>query len=84
MKRNPHASGAVSLAAVALAASALTVGAFFSVSQAGCPSPGDYVRQGNQIALVGGCVSSDDLPAQHHVLSRQQAHQPAGNVPARP
>lgn len=87
MKRGTGMTGIFPVAAVAVAASALTAGAFFSVAQAGCTSPAHYVRTGNHVELVGGCVGADDLPAgTHHtdVPRYQQYRQPADFVRARP
>lgn len=58
-----RAAGTLPLVGAVLAASALTGAAFFSVSEAGCQAPGHYVDAGHHIALVGGCVSGDELPA---------------------
>jgi hypothetical protein len=48
----------VTLAAAAL----LTGGAVYTVNRAGCDDPGRYVRNGDTIELVGGCLEPGDLP----------------------
>jgi hypothetical protein len=50
------------LLAAVVAAAALGGAAVFTVSQAACPDPGHFVRQGVSARLVGGCVSKSDLP----------------------
>jgi hypothetical protein len=44
------------------AAGLLTGGAVYTVQRAGCDDPGHYVRTGNTIELVGGCLEPGDLP----------------------
>jgi hypothetical protein len=45
------------------AAAALAGAAVFTVSQAACPDPGHYVREGVTVELVGGCVNRAELPS---------------------
>jgi len=57
-----RAAGVLPLLAAVIAAAALGGAAVFTVSQAACPDPGHFVRQGVSARLVGGCVSKSDLP----------------------
>ena len=46
-----------------LAAAALLSGAaVYTVDRAGCGDPGHYVRNGDSVELVGGCLEPGDLP----------------------
>ena len=46
-----------------LAAAALLSGAaVYTVHSAGCDDPGHYVRNGETVELVGGCIEPGDLP----------------------
>jgi hypothetical protein len=46
-----------------LAAGALLSGAaVFTVQQAGCDNPGQYVQRDGGYELVGGCLEPGDLP----------------------
>lgn len=56
-------TGVASLAAAMGAAGALAGVAVFTVSTAACAEPGHYVSTGDQVELVGGCLSPADLPA---------------------
>ncbi|HEY0806758.1 MAG TPA: hypothetical protein VGD84_16920 [Pseudonocardiaceae bacterium] len=56
-----RAAGVLPLLAAIAAAAALGGAAVFTVSQAACPDPGHFVREGVSARLVGGCVSKDDL-----------------------
>ncbi|MQA64185.1 MAG: hypothetical protein GEU86_22640 [Actinophytocola sp.] len=56
-------AGSVPLLVAFVSAAALTGAAFFTVEQAACSDPGNYVRHDNHIELVGGCVDRADLPA---------------------
>jgi hypothetical protein len=58
MKRAVLRPVVVTLTAAAL----LTGGAVYTVHRAGCEDPGHYVRNGNTIELVGGCLEPGDLP----------------------
>ncbi|WP_439663227.1 hypothetical protein ACSHWB_18355 [Lentzea sp. HUAS TT2] len=42
---------------------ALTGAAFLTVAHAGCDEAGRFVRTGETIQFVGGCVNGADLPA---------------------
>ena len=44
-------------------AAALTGAAFLTVAHAGCDEAGRFVRTGESIEFVGGCVNGADLPA---------------------
>jgi hypothetical protein len=55
------------LLAAVIAAAALGGAAVFTVSQAACPDPGHFVREGVSARLVGGCVSKADLPTPNTV-----------------
>lgn len=54
----------------AIAASALTGAAAYTVAQTDCDS-GQYVRQGNQVELVDSCVQPDQLRGQVHPAPRE-------------
>jgi hypothetical protein len=56
-----RAAGVLPLLAAIAAAAALGGAAVFTVSQAACPDPGHFVREGVSARLVGGCVTKDDL-----------------------
>jgi hypothetical protein len=46
-----------------LAAAALLSGAaVYTVDRAGCDDPGHYVRTGDSVELIGGCLEPGDLP----------------------
>jgi hypothetical protein len=62
-----RAAGVLPLLAAIIAAAALGGAAVFTVSQAACPDPGHFVREGVSARLVGGCVSKDDLPTANTV-----------------
>jgi hypothetical protein len=49
------------VAMVAVAA-LLSGAAVYLVQQAGCDDPGHYVRIGDTVELVGGCLRPGDLP----------------------
>jgi hypothetical protein len=49
-------------AAMVAAAALLSGAAVYVVQQAGCDDPGHYVRTGDTIELVGGCLKPGDLP----------------------
>jgi hypothetical protein len=57
-----RAAGVLPLLAAVVAAAALGGAAVFTVSQAACPDPGHFVRQGVSAKLVGGCMDKADLP----------------------
>ena len=57
-----RAAGVLPLIGAIIAAAALGGAAVFTVSQAACPDPGHFVREGVSAKLVGGCVTKDDLP----------------------
>jgi hypothetical protein len=44
-------------------AAALTGAAFLTVAHAGCDEAGRFVRTGQSIEFVGGCVNGADLPS---------------------
>lgn len=56
-----RSAGTLPLVAALTSALALTGAAFYTVDRAGCGNPGQYVRQGNRIELVGGCVDASTL-----------------------
>jgi len=76
-RRGARAAGVLPLAGALVAASALTGAAFLTVNQAGCTPTGHYVRDGNRLELVGGCIDLGDLPA-------GAVHQATAGVPAHP
>ncbi|WP_199432546.1 hypothetical protein [Qaidamihabitans albus] len=55
-------AGVGSLVAGVASALALTGAAFYTVEQATCADPGQYVRHDNHVELVGGCFDGADLP----------------------
>jgi len=48
--------------ATVAAAALLAGGAVYTVERAGCDDPGHYVRNGDSVELVGGCLEPGDLP----------------------
>jgi hypothetical protein len=56
-------TGVVPLAGATAAAMALAGLALFSVSQAGCAEPGQFVQHDGTVELVGGCLDPADLPS---------------------
>jgi hypothetical protein len=50
------------LVAALAAAGLLTGAAVYTVHRAGCDDPGQYVRAGDTLELVGGCLEPGDLP----------------------
>jgi hypothetical protein len=58
-----RATGVLPLVGGVLAAAALAGVAVFTVEQAGCAAPSHYIRDGDQVVLVGGCLNGTDLPA---------------------
>jgi hypothetical protein len=59
-------AGVLPLAGATLAAVALGGVAVFTVQQAGCADPGQYVqRDDGQVELVGSCVDPKHLPPAH-------------------
>lgn len=61
--RNTRSAGVVPMVAAVTSALALTGAAFYTVDQATCGDPAQYVRHDNHVELVGGCVDGADLPA---------------------
>ncbi|PRX49906.1 hypothetical protein B0I33_10219 [Prauserella shujinwangii] len=55
-------AGVVPLVAGVASALALTGAAVFTVEQATCTDPGQYVRHDNHVELIGGCFDGADLP----------------------
>jgi hypothetical protein len=60
--RATRSAGVLPLVAGIASAVALTGAAFYTVDQAGCGNPAQYIRHDNHVELVGGCVSGDELP----------------------
>ncbi|MEU6645805.1 hypothetical protein ABZ863_25090 [Saccharomonospora sp. NPDC046836] len=60
--RSARSTGVLPLLAGITSALALTGAAVYTVGQAGCVEPGQYVRHDNHIELVGGCVDGNHLP----------------------
>jgi hypothetical protein len=60
--RGTRSAGALPLVAGILSAVALTGAAFYTVDQASCSDPAQYIRHDNHVELVGGCVDSGELP----------------------
>lgn len=50
------------IVAMVAAAALLSGAAVYVVQQAGCRDPGHYVRTGDTVELVGGCLRPGDLP----------------------
>jgi hypothetical protein len=50
------------IAATLTAAALLAAAAVYTVERAGCDDPGHYVRTGESVELVGGCLEPGDLP----------------------
>lgn len=61
MARMTRSAGVLPLVGSVVAAAALAGVAVFTVSQAGCDTPGHYVESGTQVRLVGGCVGTGSL-----------------------
>ncbi|OZM73611.1 hypothetical protein CFN78_08770 [Amycolatopsis antarctica] len=61
--RSGRSSGVVPMVAAVASAIALTGAAFYTVEQATCGDPAQYIRHDNHVELVGGCVDGADLPA---------------------
>ncbi|GAA1963251.1 hypothetical protein [Amycolatopsis minnesotensis] len=59
--RGPRSTGAVSMLVGIVSAAALTGVAFYTVEQASCADPGQYIRHDNHVELVGGCVNTAEL-----------------------
>lgn len=57
-----RATGVVPLVGGVLAAAALAGAAVLTVQQAGCATPSHFVRAGDQVQLVGGCVGGTPAP----------------------
>jgi hypothetical protein len=68
--RATRQAGPLPLVAGVASALALTGAAFYTVEQAGCGDPGQYVRHDSHIELIGSCVDGATLPttgpAQQH------------------
>jgi hypothetical protein len=71
-------TGVLPLAGATAAAMALTGVAVFSVSQAGCADPGQYVQRDGTVELVGSCLDPAELP------SAPVEHRPDDRKPAEP
>jgi hypothetical protein len=56
-----RAAGMLPLLGAFAAAAALAGAAVFTVSQAACPNPAHYVREGVSLHVVGGCISHDEV-----------------------
>jgi hypothetical protein len=61
--RTTRAAGVLPLVAAIMSAVALTGAAFYTVDQASCADPAQYIRHDNHVELVGGCVNTAELPA---------------------
>ncbi|GLY64401.1 hypothetical protein [Amycolatopsis taiwanensis] len=70
-----RSAGTLPLVAAVASALALTGAAFYTVDRAGCAEPGQYVRHGNRIELVGGCVDASTLSG----VATPPPHQPGQN-----
>jgi hypothetical protein len=66
---------ALPFAGAVAAAAALTGAAVFTVADAGCANPGQYVRHDGVVELVGGCVDQSRLPVAERPA--QAAEKPA-------
>jgi hypothetical protein len=77
-KRATRSTGVLPLVAAITSAVALTGAAFYTVEQAGCGSPGQYIRHDDHIELVGGCVDGSELPG----ANLPQQHGPQAPITA--
>ena len=50
------------IVATVASAALLSGAAVFTVQRAGCDDPGHYVRTGDTVELIGGCLEPGDLP----------------------
>ncbi len=50
------------LVAAVISAAALTGAAFYTVEQATCGDPAQYIRHDDHVELIGGCVRGSELP----------------------
>jgi hypothetical protein len=60
--RTTRAAGILPLVVAITSAVGLTGAAFYTVNQASCADPAQYIRHDNHVELVGGCVDSSELP----------------------
>ncbi|WP_026360806.1 hypothetical protein [Amycolatopsis nigrescens] len=60
--RGSRSAGLLPLVAGIASAVALTGAAFYTVEQATCGDPGEYIRHDDHVELIGGCVKGAELP----------------------
>ncbi|ADJ49805.1 hypothetical protein AMES_7980 [Amycolatopsis mediterranei S699] len=61
--RATRSAGLLPLVIGLASAAALTGAAYFTVDNASCGSPAQYIRHDSHVELVGGCVDGAKLPA---------------------
>ena len=61
--RATRSAGLLPLLIGVMSAAALTGAAYFTVDNASCGSPAQYIRHDDHVELVGGCVDGSELPA---------------------
>jgi len=66
--------------ATVAAAALLSGAAVYTVDRAGCDDPGRYVRTGDTIELVGGCLEPGDLPVGPPAPAQQDTHSNGAQV----
>lgn len=70
MPKLSRAAAIAPIIGVAMTASTLAGAAVYTVAQSGCADGGQYVRHGQQVELVHGCLDRGDLPAGVHRAPR--------------
>jgi len=66
--------------ATVAAAALLSGAAVYTVDRAACDDPGRYVRTGDTIELVGGCLEPGDLPVGPPAPAQQDTHSNGAQV----
>ena len=61
--RATRSAGLLPLVIGLASAAALTGAAYFTVDNASCGAPAQYIRHDSHVELVGGCVDGSSLPA---------------------
>jgi hypothetical protein len=82
--RATRQAGLLPLVAGVASALALTGAAFYTVEQAGCGDPGQYIRHDSHIELVGSCVEGAKLPAADPTQNQRGPADAAGTSNYRP
>lgn len=78
-RRTSRSAGALPLIAAVTSALALTGAAFYTVDRAACGDPGQYVRHGDRIELVGGCINPGTLAGVPTSPPHQSGHEAENN-----